>query len=264
LENAARLGCVLFILAGTIGPSAAQLRPQSPELKNSIAFFYRDARLENLTTVFAKLQSEGRDWTAYPPFTGLLARSFALHPEWIDRLMPPTGDGKAASAFLAALRLSGHAAEAAKYRGRFGSDGLDSKLEDQFGRAPARLEDINVRTPTDLDLLWGASFVEGDGRYVRMILDFFASITNQSELIALDTARLTVAMVGGPKDIYDTLEQRYDAAQRGRMVVAAAALWAIGSNVRQHDYVRQATAAYIQEHPGTSAVKALTAITRIK
>jgi len=264
LEDAARLGCVLLALAGGISPSAAQLMPQSPELKNSIAFFYKDPRVEGLANVFTRLKSDGRDWTAYPPVTGLLARSFALHPDWMDRLAPPAGDNKAASAFLAAVRLSGHAAEAGKLQGRFGPNGLDSTLEQQFGSAPARLEDIKVRTPTDLDLLWGASFAEGDGRYVGMILDFFASITNQSELIALDTARLTVAIVGGPKDIYDTLEQRYDAAQRGRMVVAAAALWAIGSNVRQHDYVRQATTAYIREHPGTSAVKALSAITSIK
>jgi hypothetical protein len=264
LENAALLGCVLFALASAIGPSTAQLMPQSPELKTSVAFFYRDPRIEGLAHVFATLKSEGRDWTAYPPVTGLLARSFALHPDWIDRLAPPEGDGKAASAFLAAVRLSGHAAEAGRFRGRFGSSALDATLEDQFGSAPARLEDITIRTPTDLDLLWGASFAEGDGRYVRMILDFFASITNQSELIALDTARLTVAMVGGPKDIYDTLEQRYDAAQRGRMVVAAAALWAIGSNVRQHDYVRQATSDYIHDHPRTFAVRALSAITRLK
>ena len=264
LENVAWMGCVLWLFAGGIGPSAAQLIPQSPELKTSIAFFYRDPRIETLTHVFATLTTEGRDWTAYPPVAGLLGRTFALHPDWIDRLAPSPGNSKAASAFLAAVRLSGHAAEAGKYRSRFGPNDLDSTLEDQFGSAPDRLEDIRIRTPTDLDLLWGASFAEGDGRYVRMILDFFASITNQSELIALDTARITVAMVGGPKDIYDALKQRYDAAQRGRMVVAAAALWATGSNVRQHDYVRQATTAYIHDHPGTYAVRALSAITGIK
>ncbi|CCD86941.1 conserved exported protein of unknown function [Bradyrhizobium sp. ORS 285] len=258
------MGCVLLILAAGLGPSAAQLMPQSPELKASTAFFYKDPRVEGLVNVFATLKSEGRDWTHYPPVTGLLARSFVLHPDWIERLVPPADDSKAASAFLAALRLSGHAAEAGKYRNRFGANGLDSTLEDQFSRAPARLEDITIRTPTDLDLLWGASFVEGDGRYVRMILDFFASIANQSELIALDTARITVAMVGGPKDIYDQLKQRYDAGQRGRMVVAAAALWAVGANARQHDYVRETTADYIRDHKGTSAVRALSAITGLK
>jgi hypothetical protein len=264
LENAARLGCVLLLLAGGIGPSTAQLIPQSPGLKNVIAFFYKDPRVESLAGVFATLKSEGRDWTAYPPAAGLMARAFALHPDWIDRLAPSAGDSKAASAFVAAVKLSGHAAEASQFRARLGPNGLNDTLEAQFSSVPAQLEDIKVRSPTDLDLLWGASFAEGDGRYVLMILDFFASVADQSEEIALDTARLTVAMVGGPKDIYETLKQRYAPAERGRIVIAAAALWATGSNVRQHDYVRQATATYIHDHPGTSATRALSAITSLK
>jgi len=147
LETAARLGCVLLLLAGGIGPSTAQLIPQSAELNKVIAFFYRDPRVERLADVFPTLKSEGRDWTAYPPATGLMARSFALHPDWIERLAPAPGDGKAASAFLAAVRLSGHAAEAGKFRDRFGPNGLDTTLETEFGSIPAPLEDIRGQDP---------------------------------------------------------------------------------------------------------------------
>jgi hypothetical protein len=89
---------------------------------------------------------------AYPPITGLLARSFNLHPDWIERLIPNAPDGKAASTLVAALRLSGHAAEAERFRARLRNSGLDAKLEGEFAALPGRLEDIQIKTQSDLDV----------------------------------------------------------------------------------------------------------------
>jgi hypothetical protein len=193
-----------------------------------------------------------------------LARSFALHPDWIERLTPNAPDTKAASTLVAAIRLSGHAAEAERLRAQFTNSGLDEKLEGEFAGLPARLEDLQIKTPSDLDILWGASFADGDGRYVRPIIDFFADTANASEPVALDVARITVAMAGGPNEIYTELKDRYGEARTRQLIYAATALWAIGSNSRQHKYVKQTAADYIRDHRGTPATHALSAITGIK
>jgi hypothetical protein len=264
LKNAARLGCVLLFVVFAAGIPGAQQLTGTSDRDNPIAFFYKDPRPERLAGIFSSQQAQSLTWIAYPPVAGLLARSFDLHPDWIERLTLNAPDGKAASTLVAAVRLSGHASEAQRLRAQFRNTGFDKRLEEEFAGLPARLEDLRINTPSDLDILWGASFADGDVRYVRPIIDFFADIANDSEPTALDIARITVAMGGGPKDIYTGLKDRYGEARTRRLIYAATALWAIGSNSRQHEYVKQTAANYIREHPGTPATKALSAITGIK
>ena len=68
----------------------------------------------------------------------------------------------------------------------------DDTLRAEFAILPARLEDLEIATPTHLDILWGASFASGDGRYARMIIDFFAETANRSEEIAIDVAKVAM------------------------------------------------------------------------
>jgi hypothetical protein len=71
-------------------------------------------------------------------------------------------------------------------------------------------------------------------------------------------------MAGGPKDVYAELKKKYSEVQARRMIYAATALWAIGSNARQHEYVKQTAADHIRGHQGAPATKALSVITGIK
>src|ERR1700716_2132900 len=52
--------------------------------------------------------------------------------------------------------------------------GSDATLRAELANLPLRLEDMRIAAPTHLDILWGASFANGDERYARMIADFFA------------------------------------------------------------------------------------------
>ena len=96
------------------------------------------------------------------------------------------------------------------------------------------------------------------------IIDFFAETANASEPVAIEIAKIVIEITGGPKDTIKGLKEKYGEARVRQMVYAATALWAIASNTRQHEYVRQTTARYIGDHPGTPATKALSALTRIK
>ena len=195
---------------------------------------------------------------------GLFARVFSLHPDWIERLTPNAPDARAASTLVAAVQLSGQPAKAELLRAKFANSGFDDRLEIEFAGLPAHLEDLRIKTPTHLDIFWGASFADGDGRYVRPIIDYFADTSNTSEPVAIDIAKLVISMAGGPKDILVGLKDKYGEARARQMIYADTALWAIQSNSRQHEYVKQTTAKYIGDHPGTPAAKALSALTGTK
>jgi hypothetical protein len=260
--RAALSGLACFLVALTTGTVHAQQASGPPA--DSLAFFYKDPRPGRLGEIFADFQNRALPWGAYPPLTGLLAAIFKLHPEQIDPLIPAVKDVKAAYALIAASRLSGQPAKADALRAKFANIGSDERLNAEFAGLPTRIEDLRIATPTHLDILWGASFAAGDGHYVTPIIDYFANTANESALVALDLAKIVLEIVGGPKDTIKGLKEKYGEARARQMLYAATALWAIASNARQHEFVRQTTARYIGDHPGTPATKALSALTAIK
>jgi hypothetical protein len=263
-SRAALLGRALLFIFTITSAANAQQPSQPTKLDVLLAFFYKDPQPERLVGIFTSLQSQSSQWGAYPPVAGLFAGLFKLHPDWIERLTPGSPDPKAASTLVAALRLSGQSAKADLLRARFANVGLDQRLEAEFARLPSRIEDLQISTPTHLDLLWGASFAGGDGRYVRPIIDFLANVTNDSELVALDVAKIAVGIGGGPNDVLKGLKDKVGETRARQMIYAGVALWAISANARQHAFVKQTTTKYIQEHPGTPATKALSALTGTK
>jgi hypothetical protein len=242
---------------------ASAQQPSGPPA-DSLAFFYRNPQPERLVEILTDMQNRALRWDAYPPVTGLLAAVFKRHPEQIDQLVPAVKDVKAAYALIAASRLSGQPAKAQLLRDKFASIGFDEKLNAEFAGLPTRFEDLRITRPTHLDILWGASFADGDGRYVVPIIDYFAATANESELVALDVTKTAVEVAGGPKGTIRDLKEKYGEARTIQFILAATALWAIRSNTLQHPFVRQTIAKYIGDHPGTPATKALSAATGIK
>ena len=257
--RAVLLACAIVLFGSLSAP--AQTPAPSPD---NFTYFYRDPTPEHLTDIFAHVQSAATSWNVYPPLTGLLAADFKSHPEHIDRLVPIVTDVKASYAVITAARLSGQPAKAELLRAKFASLGFDQTLNSEFAGIPTRFEDLRITRPTHLDILWGASFAAGDGRYVTPIIDYFAAAANASELVAIDIAKTTIEMTGGPKGTIASLKGKYGDAGAMQLIYAATALWAIAANSRQHPFVKQTVTEYIRNHPGTPATKALSALTGIK
>lgn len=252
-------GCAIF-LAVVSTPLASAQQPQAPSADN-YAYFYRDPRPELLIDVFTTAQNTATSWNAFPPLVGLLAAVFTLQPELIDRLVPIVKDVKASYTLIAAVRLSGQPAKAEALRAKFANLGFDERLSSELAGIPIRFEDLRITRPTHLDILWGASFADGDSRYIVPIIDYLAATANTSELVAIDIAKIAVEMSGGPKGTIAGLKGKYGDARATQLIYAATALWAIGSNSRQHDFVKRTVAEYTGDHPGTPATKALSALT---
>jgi len=250
----------------TANVAVAQTQGPPDPAEKLMMFFYADPRPERLVGFFdefGKLPGL-RNWQAYQPIVGLFAVVFRSHPSWIDRLIPAKPDAKTIETLAVALRLSSNVLKSDNLRSRFKEIELDERLKSELAGLPTRLENLQIATPTHLDILWGAAFGSGDARYVRLIIDYFAQTANRSEDTAIDVAKTVVAMIGGPKEGLQGLRTKYGDEVARQIIYSASALWALQSNARQHAFVDQAVAKYISERSGTPAAKALTALRQRK
>ena len=97
-----------------------------------------------------------------------------------------------------------------------------------------------------------------------MIIDFLAKTANQSESVAIDVAKETLASMGGPKDIWTTARSKYGDDGARQIIYASVALWALTVNAKQHVFIRETVNKYIADNPGTPVTKALSVLQRIK
>jgi hypothetical protein len=245
---AAISACALLL---AVGAAAQQPQAQAAPGDTLLTTFYKDPRPERLLGFFDQLHTM--------PVAGFYAFVFRRFPDDVEMLIPQAPDAKAAETLAAALRLSGNSAEYERFLPRLAKTGRDLQLASVFANLPSRLEELQITTPSNLDILWGAAFASGDAKFVVMIIDYFARTANLDEEIARDIVRTVIAMAGGPREIFNELRTRYGVLAARQVVFASSALWAIQSNARQHEFVERVVTKYIDEHPGTLAQKALIA-----
>jgi hypothetical protein len=263
---AKRLGPAIALLLLATGFAAAQTIQTSEQAADNdlFTYYYKNPQPERLVGLLERYERNASlgasPWSAFPPAVGFFAVVFREHPEWIERLLPSRFDVRSAVAIDAALQLSGNSAIRQALQSRFSESGSDATLKGELDNFPSQIMDIQIVKPTDLDIFWGAFFSSGDERYVRRIIDFLAQTADRSEPIAMDVARTTVAMSGGPKDIFGQLKGKYDQALGREIIFAATAAWALGANARRHEKVAHTVTTYISEHPGTYTTKVLSVL----
>ncbi|UFZ03121.1 hypothetical protein LQG66_28340 [Bradyrhizobium ontarionense] len=227
-------------------------------------FYHKDPQPERLVGLWARWAGHAykaaSPWSVFPPAIGFFSVVFREHPEWIERLLPSWLDDRSAVAIDAALALSGNSAIRQQMQARFAKSGANQMLKDELGALPSEALDIQIATPTHLDILWGAFFASGDERYVRRIIEFLAQTADRSELIAIDIANVNLAMAGGPNEIIGQLKEKYAQSFAGTIAYAATAAWALGANATRHEKVAHAIEAYMSEHPATHTTKVLSVI----
>ena len=246
--------------------SAFGQQAETKSLGDLFKSFYQDPRPERLVGFIDKWQSApaGANWIAYPPLAGFLAIVFRTHPDWIEKLVPPTLNRKTATTLITALHLASNPAVPSDLQSRFLAAGIDDKLNAEFAGLPNRIEDLHIATGTHLDIAWGAAFASGDPRFVLMIIDFLAKTANQSEPVAIDVAKETIASMGGPKDIQKTLRTKYGDDEARQIIYTSVALWALTVNSKQYAFVHETVEKYIADNPETPATKALSALQHTK
>lgn len=235
----------LGLLLSALAPAAAQRVADDP-----LTFFYLDQKPEKLTGVLDRYVDKPRDWIAYPTLVGFFAVVFRKFPDWTERLSPKTFDGKTAVTIVYAYKLSGLSPTGAPLLDRAFATQPDRRLQAEFAAVPSRIEDLEIGTPTDLDITWGAFFGSGNAFFVNKILSFLAARADVSHDFAIDMTKVTMAYwAGKPDEFADEMRAKYDEAQLRRLVDGSIAQWALASNAKQHPKVRQIVDAYIAGHP---------------
>lgn len=244
-------------------PALAQAAGADPD-EVLLMSFYKDPRPERLVGYLERMQARSElKWNAYVGTTGALAVVFRKHPASIETLVPATLTDKSAEAVSAALVLAGQRSMLQKLQPRLAAAGSDATLKSELAGLPDTLDKLSVKTPTHLDLLWGAAFASGDERYPTRVAEFVAQTANRSEQTAIDIAQAVIVMTRGPGgqgDFMKGLRGKYGDRGMVEIIIAASGLWALASNARNHPFVVSAAEKYVQAHAGTPASKAISAL----
>lgn len=247
-----------FLVAATMAWAqrpAPALFPFAPPL---VARFQNDPRIERLDKLLPSLVANAQEWGNYPVLAGFLAVLFQRAPDRIDGLIPAQLDAKTADMLQAAFRLSGRTPSAVIAQ-RLAQAGHDAKLSSEFADLPPALAELRPDTATYMDILWGAYFASGDVRHAVPLLDFFATIANQAEVIGLDITRITVAMDTDTMSDVKPIASRYDRSTFWDMTRAATAELGLIRNAQVYPAIKQLLATYAAQHAQEEASKSLAA-----
>jgi hypothetical protein len=241
-----------FLVVLLLAALPCRAQPASPTSAEAVIMhFYSDPRPERLVGYFELYERGAHSWIAFPPLVGFYAVVFRGHPDWIDRLTPAKPSPSGAATLASSLRLAGLAATRRDLLDRLATVGSEPTLKAQLAGLPTQLDSLVATTPTHLDILWGASFASGDGRYPRMVIDVLARTANRSDDVAIDIAKLVLALVNHDRDFPAQVKSKYGEAMAIQMAYAATAAWALSANARQHPFVDKVVTDYATSNAQT-------------
>jgi hypothetical protein len=241
-------------------PCRAQPAPDAKVTADVVTYFYKDPRPERLVGHFERYERTASDWAAFPPLVGFYAVVFRGRPDWIDRLIPAKPGPSGSETLRAALQLAGLGVARRDLQARFAPAAGEPTLKAQLAGLPDQIDNLVVKTPTHLDILWGASFASGDGRYPRKVIGFLEKTANRSHETAIDILKLAAAMRGPDRKLVAEMKAKYDDATLIQLVYAATATWGLSSNAQQHPFVDREVAEYVAANPQTPTGKLLDAV----
>ena len=234
---------------------AARAQTPTTTLDTEMKYFYRAPSTEAVTKILKEFSHSPfvGNPASYPPLTGFLAAFFSRHPESIDAIVSTDVDPRVLWPTAIALRLAGQGERAEAVSAQMRAAGLTPPKLDEI---PVSLEMVRAQTPSDFDVLWGASFATGDPHYCLTILDAFRSYANKdnnaSELVAVEAE-----LVKGSNADLRWVRQKWGDAKTIALVYMATALWGLRSNAAQHEFVKLAIVRYVVNHPDEPAARAL-------
>lgn len=200
-----------------------------------LTYFYKNPDLDGLPDTLRFFDASGwiekGDFKTRPPVIGFLAALFEHYPDRVDKWIAGRYSPNIKEVIEYSLKLLGRSD-----KGRSDDSGLLS---------------MRISHGADLDLLWGASFATGDKRYSEKIIDFVAQSLESgrfgAEDIAFLASRTTPRKKGDPKVV--SIFNRYDEKEVPDLVLNSSAIWSLGSNAVQHDFVMAAVRERVATDP---------------
>ena len=221
-----------------------------------MTYFYKNPSPEGVARLMAYFDGISDKPDAHPPTIGFLAAAFQRYPSDIDKMIPEGLSPRMLGEVAIALQLAGQGARAQSIVDHLRESG--AALPD-LRRIPLILDAVTATGPSEFDMFWGASFASGDPRYSLKILDHFAAIANVD---GNAEDMVTIARSYGTGADMGWLVKKRGADEARNLIEQSTALWAINSNVRQHEFIRVAVGKYVAQHFEEPASKALVALAK--
>jgi hypothetical protein len=222
------------LLLGLLSSAQAQTIYPKQGISAHIQFrtFYKSRDVSRLPALLKDMdRSTKGDWTAHPPIIGFLAGLLAANPNRTD-LLPINASQILRSDLAVAYSLSGQPERGLALAQEIG---LDEKSQ-AFIRSSRPLHNLTVRSPTELDYLWGAAFATGNPAYIKPIVRRFVQLMDQPQK-ASDVLAMTEFMHTRKGDIR-AIKDRYERSALLDLALASAILAALSKNAAEHEFIR--------------------------
>ena len=249
------------LLAALVAPgvlvassTACQAQIEADASAADMTFFYRTpspALLRRIIRFIDHIPADKKRGAVARAY-GFLAGGFLRYPDALDQIIPDdlSTDGQAIVAV--GLALAGQAGRAGSIVGRLRLEGAPSP---DLARLPRNLDAVPAEDAKLVELLWGASFATGDGKYCQKILDAYVAVANQDGNAA---DLMTIARGHGLNgEALQQIMQTRGPRVAQTLMSMGSALWSLHANAQLHDFVRQVVSAYVTAHPKDHAAEAL-------
>jgi hypothetical protein len=194
---------------------------------------------------------------------GFMSEVFRANPDRVDRWLSEAPLSKNTQvALVYALWLADMHEVALQAMRRFHwAEGDVESASAQLAKIK-NLDAVVPNTGNDLDMFWGAFFASGDKSRIDRIL---FSYNYRARNLQIDSSDILLAagVMGTRTPDPTALEKmkqfksRYGDQRSFGIIVAATALWGLGSNFQQHDRVRDIVMAYLRDAIDDQATRTL-------
>jgi hypothetical protein len=219
-----------------------------------MTYFYKNPSPEGVARLIGYFEGLSDKPGAEPPMIGFLAAAFQRYPTDIDAMIPAGLSAPMLGVVAVSLQLAGQGERAQSMVDRLRKSGAAAP---DLARIPSSLDAVAATGPSEFDMFWGASFATGDPRYCVKIIEHFAAIANVQ---GNAEDMVTIVRGRGTRADMHWLDVKRGADEARNLIEQSTALWALDSNVRQHEFIRVAVAKYISQHPEEPASKAMVAL----
>jgi hypothetical protein len=249
-----------FLVLAISKPIASQAdsgKSHGNEFRGLTTYFYRHSNPELVPKIIEYLSSEAiKTRDRQPPLIGLLSSIFRQYPgrvqTWVELAAGRTAKGIVAQALWYADRQQ-------DARNVLQSSGFSPKSVAWLEKQPASPLRFKISNADHLDILWGAFFGSGDIRYVQKIIGAVENANNNQHIVMEDVI-FSARHVGRKHPRGRKIGEKYKSLGSAVIrdyIMGVTALWALGSNSKQHEIVGQFIEAEYIKNPDDSVAIAL-------
>ncbi|WP_148560785.1 hypothetical protein [Magnetospira sp. QH-2] len=195
-----------------------------------------------------------RDNKRRPPIIGFFAGLAAKYPDRTAVWLLGDYQRPTVSALSLSLLFAGQRDKAEAYAREKGHWEAVAKV---FAGSYPPIQATPISSSQDLDFLWGAAFATGDAVYVTHIMDWIYDMQASGKYDTEDMFAVTLARQNNDREALKAVLGKYEPTEIRPLAIGASALWSLGSNARQHPFVKAAMEKRRAEAPSSSVGKTL-------